>query len=65
MNRQPKSPNLRGFIDETFKVWKETEEKFLIDTRHQMDDFFKKKIEITVSCGKQYQKNFFILCTAE
>lgn len=32
-----------GFIiDETFKVWKETEEKFLIDTRHQMDDFFKK-----------------------
>lgn len=64
-----------GFIDETFKIWKETEEKFLIDTIHikWMTSFKKievtvsslKKIEVTVSCGKQYQKNFFILCTAE
>ncbi|XP_062597099.1 uncharacterized protein LOC134258562 [Saccostrea cucullata] len=29
--------------DDSFKVWKETEEKFLIDTRHQMEDAFKKK----------------------
>jgi hypothetical protein len=28
--------------DDSFKVWKETEEKFLIDTRHQMDDLFKR-----------------------